>query len=134
VGAQVIERLGGSLSALRQRVLEEARAAPGPATRGEGDPESLPRDWPPALAVAQEAFVHRERAAGLRNVLTPIDRRLAEIERRLGIAAEEEPAAGFRGLLALVEQRLANIERHVGIGADKADAEPGEQGPAAAEE
>ena len=58
---------------------------------------------------------------GFRSMLAPIDRRLAGIERHLGIAADEEPAAGFRGLLASVYQHLANIERHLGN-----EARPGE--------
>jgi hypothetical protein len=59
-------------------------------------------------------------------VLTPIDRRLAGIERHLGIAADEEAAPGFRGLVMSVNRHLAAIERHLGIPEDQ---EPGEEGP-----
>jgi len=114
VGAQVLERLGGSLSALRQRVLEEARAvAPDPAEAEDGS-EQGDWEWPPAPAFSREGPVPPQTVIGFRGLLGPIDRRLAGIERHLGIAEGEEPPVGFRGLLRSVERRLANIERHLG--------------------
>jgi ATP-dependent Clp protease ATP-binding subunit ClpC len=127
MGARVLERLGGSLPALRQQVLEVTEAAaPGPAER-ETEHETWAADW----RHAQGGFAREGRVpppvAGFRQLLTPIDRRLAAIERHLGIAADEEAEAGFRGLLASVNRHLANIERHLGLSA--ADAEkPGAAG------
>ncbi len=124
-GAQVLERLGGPLPALRRRVLEAARAAaPGPAAE-EGDAEAWAREWPPAPPFTAEARVQPQTVIGFRNMLAPIDRRLAGIERQLGIAAGEEAAAGFRGLLTSVHRRLANIERHLGAAAGDGPDEPG---------
>jgi ATP-dependent Clp protease ATP-binding subunit ClpC len=115
VGAQVLERLGGSLSALRQRVLVEARAvAPDPAET-EDSPEQGSWEWSPAPAFSREGPVPPQTVIGFRELLGPIDGRLAGIERHLGIAEGEEPPVGFRGLLRSVERRLANIERHLGI-------------------
>jgi hypothetical protein len=64
-------------------------------------------------------------------MLTPIDERLANIERHLGITADEEASTGFRGLLASVDRHLANIERNLGITADEVT---GEEGPTASAE
>jgi hypothetical protein len=115
VGAQVLERLGGSLAALRQRVLAEARAvAPDPAET-EDSLEQGGWEWSPAPAFSREGPVPPQTVIGFRELLGPIDRRLAGIERHLGIAEGEEPPVGFRGLLRSVERRLANIERHFGI-------------------
>ena len=133
MGARVLERLGGSLPALRQQVIDKvAEAAPGPADR-ETEHEMWAADW----RHAQGGFAREARVpppvAGFRQLLTPIDRRLAAIERHLGIAADEEPEAGFRGLLASVNRHLANIERHLGLSAadaekpGAADEEPGEE-------
>jgi hypothetical protein len=115
VGAQVLERLGGSLAALRQRVLAEARAvAPDPA-EPEDSLEQGGWEWSPAPAFSREGPVPPQTVIGFRELLGPIDRRLAGIERHLGIAEGEEPPVGFRGLLRSVERRLAGIERHFGI-------------------
>jgi ATP-dependent Clp protease ATP-binding subunit ClpC len=136
MGARVLERLGGSLPALRQQVIDKVAEAPapGPAER-ETEHEMWAADW----RHAQGGFAREGRlppppppAAALRQLLTPIDRRLAAIERHLGIAADEEAEAGFRGLLASVNRHLANIERHLGLSAGDAekpgaaDEEPGE--------
>ena len=137
-GARVLERLGGSLPALRQQVLEAAKAAPDPAAEREAEHEMWAVDWRRAQGFAREARVPPPATVvGSRQLLTPIDRRLAAIERHLGIAADEEAEAGFRGLLASVNRHLANIERHLGVSADEAtaaDEVTGEEGPAAAEE
>jgi ATP-dependent Clp protease ATP-binding subunit ClpA len=128
VGAQILERLGESLPALRQRVLEAARAAaPAPAAEAEGGPEPAAWTWQSGQGSAREARVQPQTIAGFRRMLTPIDERLANIERHLGITADEEAATGFRGLLASVDRHLANIERHLGITADEVT---GEEGPA----
>jgi ATP-dependent Clp protease ATP-binding subunit ClpA len=132
VGAQVLERLGGSLSALRQRVLEAARAAaPAPDAAAEGEHEMWVSDW----RRAQEGYAHEARVQpspvmAFRPLLESIDRRLAGIERRLEIVADEEAPSGLRGLLRSVDGHLANIERHLGITAGEGADEPG---PAAEE-
>ena len=126
-GARVLERLGGSLPDLRQRVLEASEAAAsGPATTTviPGD-EMWTADWRRAQGFAREPRFPPP-AALARQVLTPIDRRLAGIERHLGIAADEEAAPGFRGLVMSVNRHLAAIERHLGIAEDR---EAGEEGP-----
>jgi len=139
VGAQILERLGGSLPALRQQVLEAASeaAAPAPAAEREAEHEMWAADWRHAQGSAREARVAPPAVAGFRQLLTPIDLRLASIERHLGIAGDEEAEAGFRGLLTSVNRRLANIERHVGIAGEEtkeAGEKPQEEGGAAAEE
>lgn len=127
-GARVLERLGGSLPALRQQVLEASEAAAsGPATT-----TVIPADemWTADLrrthVFAREPRVPPPTVVGFRQLLTPIDRRLANIERHLGIAADEEAAPGFRGLVMSVNRHLAAIERHLGIAEDR---EAGEEGP-----
>jgi len=57
-----------------------------------------------------------------RGLLASFDQRLANIERHLGIAAEEGAVVGLHGLLRGVGRRLTNIERHLGITADPAAA------------
>jgi ATP-dependent Clp protease ATP-binding subunit ClpC len=131
LGAQVIERLGGSLSALRQRVLEEARAAgPDPAGQEEAEHRMWAADWQHAQAFTREGRVPPQTVIGYRGLLTPIDRRLADIERHLGISADEEPPLGFRGLLQSVDRRLGRIERHLEIRADEGPGAAGQEGPA----
>jgi ATP-dependent Clp protease ATP-binding subunit ClpA len=130
VGARALERLGGPLSALRQRVIEAAEAEPrDPAAEGAGGPDPWAGDWQPAPGFTRETPVPPQTVIGSRMLLTPIDRRLAGIERHLGITVDEQAAAGFRGLLTSVHRRLANIERHLGITAEGTE----EAGPAAAE-
>jgi ATP-dependent Clp protease ATP-binding subunit ClpA len=131
-GARVLERLGVSLPALRQQVLEQAStAAPGHTAHEEAEHRMWARDWPHAQVFTREGAVPRPGAIRLRHELTPIDQRLARIERQLGIAAEEEPADGGRELLISVHRRLTNIARHLGI---TPEAESGEAGQAEAEE
>jgi ATP-dependent Clp protease ATP-binding subunit ClpC len=134
MGARVLERLGGSLPALRQQVLETAEAAaPGPAAEPEAEHTMWAADWQHAQGFAREARLPPlpPPVAAFRQLLTPIDRRLASIERHLGIADDEEAAPGFRGLLMSVNRHLANIERHLGIASDE---EGGEEGPTATAE
>jgi len=128
-GARVLERLGGSLPALREQVLEASEeAAAGPATTTVIPAEEMwTADWRHAQGgFAREANFPPPPVAGFRHVLAPIDRRLAGIERHLGIADDEEAAPGFRGLLMSVHRRLTAIERHLGISVDRG---PGEEGP-----
>ncbi len=147
VGAQVIERLGGSPSALRQRVLEEARAAaPAPDAEAEGEQETGVRDWDwrPAQVYARAAGGQPSPVMAFRPLLETIDRRLAGIERHLGIVADEaeeaeeaEAVGPLRALLASLDRHLASIERHLGISADAAttaEEATGEEGPAASAE
>jgi ATP-dependent Clp protease ATP-binding subunit ClpA len=120
-GARVLERLGVSLPALRQQVLDAARAAaPGPATERQAEHEMWAADWRHAQGFPREARLPPmpPPAALFRQLLTPIDRRLAGIERHLGIADDQEGDPGFRGLLMSVNQRLANIEHHLGVSVD----------------
>jgi ATP-dependent Clp protease ATP-binding subunit ClpA len=132
-GARVLERLGVSLPALRQQVLDAAKAAPSPAAEREAEHEMWAADWRHAQGLAREARLPPlpPSAAAFRQLLTPIDRRLAGIERHLGIADDEEAAPGFRGLLTSVNRHLASIERHLGIADDD---EAGEEGPTASAE
>jgi hypothetical protein len=128
VATQVLERLGGSLPALRQRVLEEVKAAAPDPAEAEDGPEPSGWEWLPAPGFSREGPVPPPAAIGFRGLLGPIDRRLAGIERHLGITDGEEAPAGFRGLVRSVDRRLAGIERHLGITAGEG-AEG--QGPAA---
>jgi ATP-dependent Clp protease ATP-binding subunit ClpC len=87
VGAQILERLGASFTAVRERAIELAGNEPDPApTLGEA-------------AVASS--LRRVRLEGLGGVLqqtlTSIDRRLARIEQHLGITADPEEAAAAAG-------------------------------------
>jgi ATP-dependent Clp protease ATP-binding subunit ClpA len=133
VGAQILERLGESLPALRQRVLEEAKAEPGPAAERERGTEQdmWVADWRHAKEYAREARVPPQPVMVFRPLLETIDQRLAGIERQLGIVAGEEAPGGFRALLASVDRHLDRIERHLGI---TAEAATGEEGPAASAE
>jgi ATP-dependent Clp protease ATP-binding subunit ClpC len=113
VGAQILERLDGSLPALRQQVIEAAKAAPpdpvAEETLGLGSGH-----WalPPNQGVQPRTIIE------FRQLLTPIGQRLANIERHLGITADEGATSGFRGLLASINRHLTNIERHLGITAE----------------
>jgi ATP-dependent Clp protease ATP-binding subunit ClpA len=128
VGAQVLERLGGPLPALRQRVLEAAKSAePGPDGAEDGTPEFGPWSWQPAHGFARAGQGDPQPASVFRGLFASVDRRLAGIERRLGAAEEKDAPGGMRGLLASIDHRLANIERHLGI-----DAQP--EGPKAGTE
>jgi hypothetical protein len=120
-GALVAERLGGSLSALRQRVLEVSKAA-APAPVPEGD-LSLGSGTGTGSGLGARLPAVEQTIIGFRKLLTPIDRRLADIERHLGIATDEAAVGGFRGLLVSLDRRVANIERHLGIAAEPAEAE-----------
>lgn len=89
VGAQVIERLGTSLSTVKERAIEFAGREPDPASGVSGA----------ATAGAEGAVASWSRPARLR------------IE-GLGMVQDT---------LAIIERRLARIERHLGIAPDPAD-------------
>jgi ATP-dependent Clp protease ATP-binding subunit ClpC len=120
-GVQILERLGGSLSALRQRVLEVAKAAaPGPVYEedlGLGSGTGTGSGLGARLPAVEQAII------GFHKLLTPVDQRLAGIERHLGIATDEAAVGGFRGLLVSLDRRVANIERHLGIATEPAEPE-----------
>jgi ATP-dependent Clp protease ATP-binding subunit ClpA len=128
-GARVLELLAGPLPALRRRLLDEtATIVPDPAAQEEAEHQMWARDWQFAQARTREGRVPPQTVIGYRAMLAPVDRRLAGIERRLGIGTDEVPAPGFRGLLDSVERRLANIERHLGTGSREAEG-PAAEGP-----
>jgi ATP-dependent Clp protease ATP-binding subunit ClpC len=115
LGAQVLQRLGGSLSALRQRVLEAGRTAtPEAATEEDSGPASRPWNWQYAQGVGRDARLQSE-ALVFRTALASFDQRLADIERHLEIRSEEPVAGGLGGMLASVGRRLTSIERHLGV-------------------
>jgi ATP-dependent Clp protease ATP-binding subunit ClpC len=132
VGAQIINRLGGSLTALRQRVIdiEAASGAPAdPVTEETPGPEAGLWNSPPGRALMRQVRAQSETVIGLRRLLASVDQRLAGIQRRLEVATEGDERAftDLPRLLASVDQRLSSIERHLGIGpqpeAPRAEAE-----------
>lgn len=122
VGAQVAERLGDPLPALRQRVID-AIAAPADQA-DEDDPRPVRRTWtwPSAPDIGADLRISKEPIFDLSHLITSLDRRLTNIEEHLGIPAEAEMMRGFRGLLVSVDRHLARIERRLGISAGQ---EPG---------
>jgi ATP-dependent Clp protease ATP-binding subunit ClpA len=129
-GARVLDRLGGPLPELRQRVLDAAREMPSdPAFEEEHRRERSIWSWPPLQGLPPTLRLRNESIAEFRHLLTTLDKRLSNIEEHLGIAPEEEIMTGFRGLLLSVNRHLGKIERHLGI----AEQETGEDGPAAGE-
>ena len=92
VGSQILERLGAPAETVRERVVELARTEPEPETEPPGEPAGFAV---PGLQ-ARPLRVRMESIGEVRDLLKSIDRRLAAIERHLGIAPEEEspsPAA-----------------------------------------
>jgi ATP-dependent Clp protease ATP-binding subunit ClpC len=89
VGAQILDRLGAPAPAVREAVISLAEAEPeSPAAR----PEAGVRSFASSVRLPVEAL------AEFRELIASIDRRLAAIERHLGItggpeAGEEPPAA-----------------------------------------
>ncbi len=104
VGVQIIERLGAPLTTLRQVAIENAGTETDPAV-------TVTAGWP---APPQSRRVRVEGLGAITEVLISIDRRLAAIERHLGIEAD------LAGDAAAQEPEAA------------AEAEPGES-PGAAE-
>jgi ATP-dependent Clp protease ATP-binding subunit ClpA len=114
VGAQILEEFVGPASAFRQRVIAAA-SEPGPDDAADDvpdvdDPEpgpapetitGRPSGWPPPVEAWRTVRVQATAVRDLRDTLRSIERRLAAIERHLGIAAEPpetgsgmSPAAG----------------------------------------
>jgi hypothetical protein len=83
VGAQIIERLGAPLSAVRERAAEFSGSEHDPASGAEAAEAGWPRPARPRL----------ERLTVVQETLAALDRRLARIERHLGIAVPDEPRA-----------------------------------------
>jgi hypothetical protein len=133
-GAQVLERLGGPLPALRQRVLDAAKDAP--ADPGFEFDFRLGRrvwNWPPDPGLGPDLRIRNEPIVEFRHLITSLDQRLSNIEEHLGIAPEAEMMTGFRGLLLSVDRHLARIERHLGITPEPEAAQPADAQPGAAE-
>jgi ATP-dependent Clp protease ATP-binding subunit ClpA len=109
VGAQILEEFVGPASAFRQRVIAAANE-PGPDDAADDvpdvdDPEpgpapetvtGRPPGWPPPVEAWRSVRVQATAVRDLRDTLRSIERRLAAIERHLGIAAEP-PEAGPEG-------------------------------------
>jgi len=90
VGAQIIERLGAPAPAVREAVIALAEAEP--------EPEPARPEAGVHRSYAYKVGLPIEALAEFRELMARIDRRLAAIERHLGIAdgpdAEEDAAAG----------------------------------------
>jgi ATP-dependent Clp protease ATP-binding subunit ClpA len=110
VGAQVIERLGAPLSTVRERAAEFAGHEPDPAPEAE------------AFSRPRAARVRLEGLTKVQETLAGIDRRLARIERHLGLAAEpaERTVAG-------------QIQERLDAGAEATAPPPAAAGPSPAE-
>jgi len=122
VGAQVLQRLGGSLSALRQRVLDtDSAATPEAAAEADDIRETADSYWRPAPGWPAQAFGREGRlqpdaTAWLHVRLASTEARLAGIQRHLGIAEDDTATVGgMRGLFVAVNRRLTAIERHLGV-------------------
>jgi ATP-dependent Clp protease ATP-binding subunit ClpA len=111
-GAQIIQRLGGPLSAVRQQVLEAAAAVPPDVAADRA--EAGPWPWPPAPDFARAARIQSQANIEFRELLTSIDRRLASIERHIGVPSLERGSS-----LSWMDRRLARIERHLGIAGNR---------------
>jgi len=121
-GAQILERLGGPLPALREQVLAAATAAPPEETRAaEAEMEAAATSsWPPGAAARRFVLPQALTGAEFRELLTSIDRRLGGIERRFGIPTPDRGAS-----LWSIDRRLAVIGRHLGLPKQPPD-EPGQ--------
>ena len=89
VGSQILERLGAPAETVRERVVELARTEPEPETEPPGEPAGFAV---PGLQ-ARPLRVRMESIGEVRDLLKSIDRRLAAIERHLGIAPGEESSS-----------------------------------------
>jgi ATP-dependent Clp protease ATP-binding subunit ClpC len=88
VGAQILERLGAHARTVREKVVQLAGTGPGPIQGGDPGEGWVVSGPPRASRIRIESLVLVE----FRDLLRSIDRRLAAIERHLGIATDEEPA------------------------------------------
>jgi ATP-dependent Clp protease ATP-binding subunit ClpC len=86
VGAQIIERLGAPLSAVRERATELSGKESDPAPSAEAG----------VFGSARPTRVRLEGLSQLQVTLAAMDRRLARIERHLGIAVPDEPPAAAK--------------------------------------
>jgi len=86
-GAEVLERLGGPLAELREQALEAARAAAPDWALAEDAGDSA---WPPAAGFSRLIRSQANSLHEFRSMIESIDRRLAAIERHLGIGPEAE--------------------------------------------
>ena len=89
VGAQILQRLGASAQAVRERVARLINAQP------EAAEVTGPRSEPRAVSVSRQVRVRIDALTEVTDLLFSIDRRLSAIERHLGIGpGREEPPAG----------------------------------------
>jgi ATP-dependent Clp protease ATP-binding subunit ClpC len=84
VGAQILVRLDAPPAAVREKVTELAAAEP---EAGSEDDPSFPFSW--AASRPRTMHVRVEALAEFRDLVKSIDRRLARIERHLGLPGEE---------------------------------------------
>ena len=122
-GAQVLERLAGPLPAVRHEVITAALAASPPPAAEEETAET-------AAVSARNANWRADRfrsrsVTEFRDLLQSLDRRLAAVERQLGLSAVDPGAP--------IEERVAAVERQAGLAQEPGGpAAPGEPGPSAA--
>jgi ATP-dependent Clp protease ATP-binding subunit ClpA len=92
-GAEVLNRLGGPLADVRDQALEAARAGAPDWALGEDAGVST---WPPGAGFARLIRSQIQSMHEFRVMMESFDRRLAAIERHLGISPEpeHEPAPG----------------------------------------
>jgi ATP-dependent Clp protease ATP-binding subunit ClpC len=104
-GARILERLAGPLTGLRQQVINAAAVVPPEPTE-----PPAPADvssWPASARLTR--VVRSQTGASvtdLRELLASVDRRLAAIERHLGIAGESPESPESPGEPALPENKL----------------------------
>jgi ATP-dependent Clp protease ATP-binding subunit ClpC len=89
VGAQILQRLGATVQAVREAVARLITAEP------EADVVTGPGSEPRAVSVTRQVRLRVDALTEVTDLLASIDRRLSAIERHLGIDAglEEPPAA-----------------------------------------
>jgi ATP-dependent Clp protease ATP-binding subunit ClpC len=89
VGAQILQRLGATVQAVREAVARLITAQP------EADVVTGPGSEPRAVSVTRPVRLRVDALTEMTDLLASIDRRLSAIERHLGIDAgrEEPPAA-----------------------------------------
>jgi ATP-dependent Clp protease ATP-binding subunit ClpC len=89
VGAQILQRLGATVQAVREAVARLITAEP------EAAEVTGPGSEPRAVSVTRQVRIRVDALTEMNDLLASIDRRLSAIERHLGIdAGREEPPAG----------------------------------------
>lgn len=89
VGAQILQRLGATVQAVREAVARLITAEP------EAAEVTGPGSEPRAVSVTRQVRLRVDALTKVTDLLASIDRRLSAIERHLGIdAGREEPPAG----------------------------------------